>query len=86
MKLLYFKLKNCPYCRQADAWLTELRTENPDYASVELDIVDESEQQVLADSYDYYYVPTFFLGREKLHEGAATKAKIKTVLDRAAGK
>ena len=81
MKILYFKLKNCPYCIQADTWLTELRAENPDYASVELEIIDESEQPDLADSYDYYYVPTFFLGREKLHEGAATKAKIKAVLD-----
>jgi glutaredoxin len=86
MKILYFKLKNCPYCIQADTWLTELRTENHDYASVEFEIIDESEQPVLADSYDYYFVPTFFLEREKLHEGIATKAKIKAVLDRAAGK
>lgn len=84
MKLTYFVLGGCPYCRQADNWLKELRAENPDFAAVEIETIDEGRQPVLADSYDYYYVPTFYLGREKLHEGAATKAKIKAVLERAA--
>jgi glutaredoxin len=86
MKLTYFKLKNCPYCIQADKWLNELRSEDSAYAAVEIETIDEREQPDLADSYDYYYVPTFFLGRKKLHEGAATKEKIKAVLDSAAGR
>lgn len=84
MKLTYFILGGCPYCRQADNWLKELRAENPDFAAIEIETIDEGRQHALAKSYDYYFVPTFYLGREKLHEGAATKAKIKAVLERAA--
>lgn len=83
MKLTYFMLGGCPYCRQADNWLKELREENPEFSSVEIEAVDEGRNRALAYSYDYYYVPAFFLGRRKLHEGAATKAKIKAVLQRA---
>ncbi len=83
MKLTYFMLGGCPYCRQADNWLKELREENPEFSAVEIETVDEGRNRALANSYDYYYVPTFFLGRRKLHEGAATKAKIKAVLQRA---
>ena len=81
MELLYFKLINCPYCIQADKWLDELREENPDYAKIEIRIVDEAKEVDFANSYNYYYVPTFFMGDKKLHEGAATKEKIKSVLD-----
>lgn len=84
MKLTYFILGGCPYCRQADNWLKELRAENPDFAAVEIETIDEGRQRSLADSYNYYFVPTFFLGHEKLHEGTASKAKIKAVLERAA--
>lgn len=81
MKLTYFMLPGCPYCRQADNWLMELRAENPAFAAVEIETIDEGKQRSLAADYPYYYVPSFFLGREKLHEGAATKAKIKAVLE-----
>ncbi|MDD4774766.1 MAG: thioredoxin family protein [Eubacteriales bacterium] len=86
MKILYFKLRNCPYCIEADRRLRELVAENPKYADIEIETIDEREQTALADSYDYYYVPTFFAGRKKLHEGVTTKAKIKAVLDYAAGR
>ena len=85
MKVLYFKIKSCPFCIQADWWLRELVAENPKYADVEFETIDEREHAALADSYGYYYVPTFFAGRKKLHEGAATKSKIKAVLDYAIG-
>ena len=82
-ELIYFYMDGCPYCRQANEWLKELTIENPAYAAVAIRRVEEGREKALADSYPYYYVPSFFIGREKLHEGAATKDKIKAVLDRA---
>ena len=37
----------------------------------------------MADRYDYYYVPTFYLGQEKLHEGGIYKDEVVEVLRRA---
>jgi glutaredoxin len=82
-ELTYFYMKLCPYCRQADQWLNELRQENSKFAEIPIKRVEETREKELADSYPYYYVPSFFIGREKLHEGAATKEKIKAVLERA---
>ena len=81
MKLLLFILKNCPYCKEALRWMDELKNENPEYRDIEVKIIDEKEEADLANSYDYYYVPTYFYGNIKLHEGAATKDKIRQVFD-----
>lgn len=81
-ELTYFKMLTCPYCRQADQWLAELKEENPAYREIPIRVVNEVAEADLANQYDYYYVPSFFLGQEKLHEGAATKEAIRAVLDR----
>jgi len=80
-KLLFFKLARCPYCIAAENWIIELINENPQYAKIEIKTIDEQIEKEFADSYDYYYVPTFFYNGNKLHEGAATKEKIKNVFD-----
>ena len=79
-KLTLFVLNGCPYCRQAKAWLAELVAENPAYAAVPIEEIEEREQKALADSYDYYYVPTFYVGGVKAHEGAASKDIVERVL------
>ncbi len=45
-------------------------------------MIEESQQAELANSYDYYYVPTFYLGDEKLHEGAMTEEDVQSVFDK----
>jgi glutaredoxin len=60
-KLIYFKIPSCPFCRQADRFLEELMQENEKYRDIPIQIVDETSERVLANSYNYYYVPTFFL-------------------------
>ncbi|OQB24419.1 MAG: hypothetical protein BWY11_01039 [Firmicutes bacterium ADurb.Bin182] len=82
-ELLYFRLNNCPYCRQAEKYLEELTEENPGYKSISIRYIDEDRQTELANSFDYWYVPCFFLRDKKLHEGAASKRDIKAVLDAA---
>ena len=60
-----------------------LYAENPEYLSLEIKKIDEVEHPDIANKYDYYYVPTFYVGDEKLHEGAATIKKIRRVFDAA---
>lgn len=79
-ELNYFYLETCPYCRQANMWLDELMQEESGFAGIPIRRIEEAREAKLAESYDYYYVPCFFLGDKKLHEGAATKEKIRQVL------
>lgn len=79
-------LKSCPYCREAFRLMRQLEAENPEYAAVTFDVVDESEDPQRAASLDYWYVPSYFVNGEKLHEGVPTKAKLRNVYERALGR
>ena len=46
-------------------------------------MVDEDEDTDLADSLDYWYVPTYYVGDEKLYEGVPTKENIQKVYEAA---
>ncbi|NMB96181.1 MAG: thioredoxin family protein [Clostridiaceae bacterium] len=81
--ILMFILKGCPYCKKALNWMEELKNENPKYAGIEVQIVDEQEQAELAAQHDYFYVPAYYINGEKVHEGAATKEIVKQVFDKA---
>jgi glutaredoxin len=82
-KLDLFILESCPYCIKARKYLEELRQEDPRYQAIEIHLIDERKERALANSYDYYLVPTFYLGQTKLFEGIMTKADVKNVLDKA---
>ncbi|MDD6468194.1 MAG: thioredoxin family protein [Erysipelotrichaceae bacterium] len=75
--LTLFYLKSCPYCKEALRYLNQHRA---DYPNVSIQMIEESEQPEIASEYDYYYVPAFFIGKEKLHEGAVREEDIKEVL------
>ena len=76
-----FYLPSCPYCKQALQWLEELKREDQRYSSVQVKLIDERMQKELADSRDYYLVPTFFVGGKKVHEGVASKPIVARALD-----
>lgn len=82
-ELLYFYMPSCPHCKLATKCLEELKNEDPRYQGIPVQMIDETSQKALADSYDYWYVPCFFLDGKKLHEGHAEKADVKAVLDAA---
>ena len=82
-KITMFLQRSCPYCNAALRWMDDLFAENPAYASLEIEKIDELEHPGFAGKHDYYYVPTFYVGGEKLHEGAASLEKIRLVLDAA---
>ena len=86
-KITLFYLTDCPYCRNAKRALEELKKENPAYGEIEIDWVEESEQPEVAGKYDYYYVPTIYVGDKKMYEAkpsesyAVCKENVKAVLD-----
>ena len=82
-EITMFILKNCPYCRQALKDLDALLVD-PRYQNIQITKIDEGENPELADQYDYYYVPTFYLGPQKKLEGALTRSQIQALLDEAA--
>ncbi len=79
-KVTMFYLENCPHCKRAFAMIEELKLKNQDYSTVEIELVEESKNVKVASAFDYYYVPSFFLNGEKLHEGVPTMDKIREVL------
>lgn len=85
-ELTFFYLKTCPYCRQADSFINELILENPEFAKIKINKIEETENPQIANSYDYYYVPSFWIGQDKLHEGTITKDAMRRVLNLALGK
>lgn len=88
-RVTIFYLTNCPYCRNARRALDALRAERPAYAALEIEWIEESLQSEVAEAYDYYRVPSVFIGAEKLYECspaddfAAIKAHLRDALDQA---
>ena len=78
VKLFY--LRNCPFCKRALRYIDEAKAAHPELAAVEIELIEESE---VADRYDYYYVPTFYVGGEKLHEGGIYPDEVEAVLRKA---
>ena len=82
-KITMFYQRTCPYCIAALRHLDALLDGNPVYRSLEIEKIDEIAHPMTAKKYNYYYVPTFYLGEKKLHEGAAGFDQVKSVLDAA---
>ncbi len=78
-----FILESCPYCKEALRWMQELKHENKNFAEVTVEIIDEGIQPDIAEKYDYYYVPTYYVDGVKVHEGIASKEIISRVLESA---
>lgn len=84
-----FYLTGCPYCSNALRAAAELMAEEPAYGALQLRWIEENEEPALADSRDYYRVPSVFYGGDKLYECApfqgyeTIKAHLKAAFDRA---
>ncbi len=87
-KIEIFYLNSCPYCRSARKAVAELCEENPAYASLTLNWIEEDEHPELSDCRDYACVPCLFYGDEKLYEAHFThsydviKESIRSAFDR----
>ena len=66
--LTMFYLSNCGYCSRAFRALNELYSQEPAYRGIVIEKIEESQHPDIADQYDYYAVPSFFVGSTKLFE------------------
>ncbi len=80
-KIELFIMRACPHCKKALRELDELMSEER-FKDVKIEIIDENEQPEIANSRDYYYVPTFYLDNEKVHEGIVEGNTVKNILER----
>ena len=80
-EMTYFYMPGCPHCALATRLLSELQREDARFAEITVRMIDETKDKALADSYDYWYVPSFWAGETKLHEGHAEKADVRRALE-----
>lgn len=62
----------------------QLASEDPEIAAIEVEKIEETEEAELAERYDYYYVPTIYVGETKLHEGAFDPEKYGVISEKEA--
>ena len=84
--VLMFILPGCPHCRYALEAQQALLRAHPEWRDIPLRIVDESQERAFADAHDYYYVPTWYVGGEKVFEGHAEPEDVERVWRMAARK
>jgi len=80
IKLFY--LKHCPFCKKAFSFIENLKQQDI-YKSIEIELIEEEEQAEIANQYDYYYVPTFYVDGEKLHEGGIFENEVEAIFKKA---
>ena len=84
-----FYLRGCPYCENAKRAVAELLQTEPAYGALTLRWIEENEEKALADSHDYYRVPSVFYRGDKLYECSplhgyeAILAHLRAAFDRA---
>ena len=79
-KVIMFYLPGCPFCHAAERWVKEVQSEHPELEQLEIERIDERRQAALANSYDYWLVPTFYVDGQKEHEGICSKKIVERVL------
>lgn len=55
----------------------------PEYENIVIETIEETEHPDIADRYDYYYVPTFYIGEEKVHEGGIFPEEVEEIFKKA---
>jgi len=65
--------------------MDELKQEHPEFQKVNVEIIDEEKQEELLKqhNFNYYYVPTYYVEGEKVHEGVPTKEIVQQVFEKA---
>ena len=69
-KITMFHIEECKYCDFARQAIAELREEDPEYAKVEIEMINEDEYPEITENYDYWSVPSLFIGHDKIFEAA----------------
>ena len=69
-KLTVFYLDNCPYCRKAKEAEKEIISSDPSLQKVKIEWIEESLHPEIANTYDYYRVPSVFLVKQNFMNAA----------------
>lgn len=64
--------------------MAQVFSNHPEYKTIPIREINERKEPEIADAYDYYYVPTYYVDGKKVHEGVPTYEKIKAVFEAAA--
>ncbi len=78
-EITLFYQEGCPHCQNARKMMEQIKKAHPEYGQITVKMVDEIKEPGLADQYDYFLVPTFYVGQEKLHEGVPTQEAVEAV-------
>ncbi|MFY9177649.1 MAG: hypothetical protein WBI74_10400 [Caldicoprobacterales bacterium] len=73
-----FSMSICPYCKEARGYMEELFDKYPEYRELDIEIIDKVENPDIADQYDYYHVPTYYLDGLKFHEEILSQETVST--------
>ena len=73
VKLFY--QERCPFCKKALRYIEELKAEYPEFQPIEIEMIEETQHPDIADQYDYYYVPTFYVDGVKCMKRASSKMR-----------
>lgn len=79
-KVQLFYLPACPYCKEVFPWIEEAKRDFPELTSVEIEQINEARHPIIANRYDYWYVPTFYVDGKKVHEGVCSREIVLRVL------
>ena len=60
--------------------MDEVKQEYPELQAVQVEMIEERKNSAISDSFDYWYVPTFYVDGKKVHEGVASKEIVENVL------
>ena len=82
-RIQLFYLKNCPFCKKAFSYIEEAKAAHPELQGLQIELIEESEEPEVADRYDYYYVPTFYIDGVKVHEGGIYPEEMEPLLRKA---
>lgn len=73
----------CPHCKRALTWIEEVKAENPKYKDIKVEVIDEEKHPEVSKEYDYYYVPTYYVEKNKIYEGGTTKDTVRMAFEEA---
>ena len=79
-----FMFESCPHCAKARKIISSILASDPEYKNIPFVMIDEKLQPEEADKFDYFYVPCFFVGDEKVHAGPVDEDKLRAVFEKAA--
>ena len=60
--------------------IEQAKAAHPELQPVAIEMIEESEQPEVADAFDYYYVPTFYVDGVKVHEGGIYPEEVEKIL------